>query len=72
MNEIIEVKPSPTCHECDCLKNCVLGRPNKKKENCPMKIFPEIEKEALDLYQTDEFVKKSTGVASIVEARGYI
>ena len=48
MNENIEVKPSPTCHQCDCLKNCVLGRPNKKKENCPMKIFPEIEKETLD------------------------
>jgi uncharacterized metal-binding protein len=62
----------PTCHQCESMKNCVLGRANKKKENCPMKISPEIEKEALELYGNDDFVKKSTGVASIVEAKGYI
>ena len=33
---------------------------------------PEIEKEVRDLYKIDEFVKKSTSVASIVEAQGYI
>jgi uncharacterized metal-binding protein len=33
---------------------------------------PEIENEVRDLYKTDEFVKKSTSVASIIEAQGYI
>ena len=70
MNE--KIKVDPKCHQCDSIRNCVIGRPNKKKEDCPMKISPEIQKEALDLYQNDDFVKKSTGVASIVEAKGYI
>jgi uncharacterized metal-binding protein len=62
----------PKCHQCDGKRNCAIGRPNKKKVDCPMKISPDIQKEALELYQTDDFVKKSTGVASIVEAKGYI
>jgi uncharacterized metal-binding protein len=70
MNKILE--GNPKCHECDGRKNCVIGRPNKKKEDCPMKISPKIEKEALDLYQIDDFIKKSTKVASIVEAEGYM
>ncbi|NVM17613.1 MAG: DUF1847 domain-containing protein [Candidatus Lokiarchaeota archaeon] len=37
-----------------------------------MMISPEIEKEALKLYEKDEFIKKSTGIASIIEAKGYI
>jgi len=72
MNKSLEERMNPKCHECECLKTCVVGRPNKKKEDCPMKVFSEIEKEALDLYQTDDFVKESTKVASMVEAQGYI
>jgi uncharacterized metal-binding protein len=72
MKEIREEGINPQCHECNSHKNCVIGRPNKKKGDCPMIISPEVEKEALDLYNTDEFVKKSTRVASIVEAEGYI
>jgi len=67
-----EKEKNPTCHQCDSIKYCVSGRANKKKENCPMKISPEIEKEALELYKSDDFIRKSTGVASIVEAKGYI
>ena len=37
-----------------------------------MIISPEIEEEVIDLYKNDEFITKSTRVASIVEAKGYI
>jgi uncharacterized metal-binding protein len=72
MNKILKNSINPKCHECESRKNCAIGRPNKKKEDCPMKISPEIEKEALNIYQTDDFVKKSTKVASILEAEGYM
>jgi len=62
----------PTCHKCSSLNFCTVGNPNKQKQNCPMIAEPEIEKEVRDLYKSDEFVKKSTSVASIVEAQGYI
>jgi len=63
---------APTCHKCNGIKYCAVGRASKIIENCPMKIYPKVEKEARELYESDEFVKKSTAVASIVEARGYI
>ncbi|MBD3337761.1 MAG: DUF1847 domain-containing protein [Candidatus Lokiarchaeota archaeon] len=62
----------PTCHKCNSINYCAVGRASKILDNCPMKIRPEIEKKARELYKTDEFVKKSTKVASIVEAQGYI
>jgi uncharacterized metal-binding protein len=65
-------KESPTCHKCNGINFCAVGRISKLVENCPMKMSPEIEKKARELYEIDEFVKKSTGVASIVEASGYI
>jgi uncharacterized metal-binding protein len=37
-----------------------------------MKIFPEVEKKARELYKIDEKIKNTTRVASIVEAEGYI
>jgi uncharacterized metal-binding protein len=49
-----------------------MGNPNTGKQNCPMIVSSEIEKEVMDIYKTDEFVKKSTSVASVVEAQGYI
>ena len=67
-----EILLDPTCHMCSSISFCTLGNPNKKKQNCPMTISPEIEQEVRNLYKTDEFVKKSTSVASIVEAQGYI
>jgi uncharacterized metal-binding protein len=63
---------APTCHKCNGIKYCAVGRASKILENCPMKIYPKVEKEARELYDSDEFIKKSTAVASIVEARGYI
>ncbi|MBY8979583.1 MAG: DUF1847 domain-containing protein [Candidatus Lokiarchaeota archaeon] len=67
-----EKEKNPTCHQCNSFKHCAIGRANNKKDNCPMKISPEIEKEALALYEKDDFVKRSTGIASIIEAKGYI
>ena len=63
---------TPTCFMCDSISHCTVGRPNKELENCPMMVSPEITKKAMELYKTDEFIKKSTNVASIVEAKGYI
>ncbi len=62
----------PTCHKCNGLNYCTVGRASKMLDNCAMKLSPEIQKEAKDLYKNDEFIKKSTGVASTVEAIGYI
>ena len=62
----------PTCHKCNGISYCAVGRASKILDNCPMKISPEIEKKARELYTTDEFIKKSTAIASIVEAKGYI
>ena len=63
---------TPTCFKCDSVNQCTIGSPNKELENCPMIISPEITKKAMELYKTDDFIKKSTNVASIVEAKGYM
>ncbi len=62
----------PTCHKCNSRSFCTLGKPNKNMENCPMILSPEIEDEALKLYKTNENIKKTTKIASIIEASGYI
>lgn len=62
----------PTCHNCNSRNFCILGKPNDNIENCPMVVNSDIEKEALDLYKADEFIKKATKEASIVEASGYL
>ncbi|MFX1311399.1 MAG: DUF1847 domain-containing protein [Promethearchaeota archaeon] len=63
---------SPTCHKCNGINFCVIEKPNKNMKNCPMIVNPEIEKEAINFYKSDEFIKKTTSIASIVEAEGYI
>jgi uncharacterized metal-binding protein len=62
----------PTCYKCNSINYCTVGRASKMLDNCPMKVSPEIQKQAKELYKNDDFVKKSTGVASTVEAKGYI
>jgi uncharacterized metal-binding protein len=62
----------PTCHKCNGINYCAVGRASKILDNCPMKVSPEIENKARELYESDEYIKKSTAVASIVEAKGYI
>ncbi|MHA1988240.1 MAG: DUF1847 domain-containing protein [Promethearchaeota archaeon] len=62
----------PTCFNCNSTSQCTIGMPNKQLKNCPMIASPEITKKAMELYKTDEFIKKSTNVASIVEAKGYM
>ena len=41
-------------------------------QNCPMIASSEIQKEALNFYKSNDFIKKTTKIASIVEASGYI
>ena len=65
-----DVYLDPGCH--NCTMTCAGGQANKKLENCPMIISPDIQKKAREIYANNEFIKKSTGVASIVEASGYI
>ncbi|MFX1479857.1 MAG: DUF1847 domain-containing protein [Promethearchaeota archaeon] len=67
-----EMQIDPTCHNCNSIQFCTMGKPNTGKQNCPMIVSSEIEKEVMDIYKTDEFVKKSTSVASVIEAQGYI
>ncbi|MHA2035149.1 MAG: DUF1847 domain-containing protein [Promethearchaeota archaeon] len=62
----------PTCFKCDSVSQCTIGRPNKNLENCPMVVSSEITTEAMEIYKTDKFIKKSTNIASIVEAKGYM
>jgi len=62
----------PTCHKCNSINFCSVGRKNRKLENCTMKIADDALAKAREIYETDEYVKKSTRVASIVEAKGYI
>jgi uncharacterized metal-binding protein len=62
----------PTCHKCNSIAFCTVGKANKNLNNCPMITKSEIQKEAAKLYETDNFVKKATAVASIIEAKGYI
>lgn len=67
-----KIKIDPTCHMCASINFCTVGKPNEHKQNCPMIVSSEIEEEVRNLYKTNEFIKKSTSVASIVEAQGYI
>ncbi|MFW9987891.1 MAG: DUF1847 domain-containing protein [Candidatus Odinarchaeota archaeon] len=62
----------PTCHKCNSINFCTIGKPNHNMKNCPMIVSSEIEEEAFNLYKSDEFIKKTTKEASIVEATGYI
>ena len=61
-----------TCHKCNSINYCTLGKPNKNFNNCPMILSPEVEDEAIKLYKTNENIKKTTKIASIIEASGYI
>jgi len=63
---------SPMCFKCDSVNQCTKGKPNISIGNCPMIVSPEIAREVKKIYESDEFIKKSTKVASIVEAKGYI
>ncbi|MFX1363585.1 MAG: DUF1847 domain-containing protein [Promethearchaeota archaeon] len=63
---------NPTCHKCNSINFCTRGKSNHNIKNCPMEVNSEIEEEALNLYKSNEFIKKATKEASIVEATGYI
>ncbi|MFX1571994.1 MAG: DUF1847 domain-containing protein [Promethearchaeota archaeon] len=65
-------KINPTCHKCNGINFCTIGKANKDLGRCPMINSPEIQKNAFELYKNDNFIKKCTNAASIVEAEGYI
>ena len=62
----------PSCHNCSIMNSCVIGKVSETLDNCPMKISPDIQKKARELYEKDKNIRKTTQVASIIEATGYI
>ena len=62
----------PTCHLCNSFHYCTIGKANENIGNCPMVHKKEIEREALKLYSSNQDIQKSTRIASIIEAEGYI
>jgi uncharacterized metal-binding protein len=60
----------PTCYKCDCSDHCAIGRPSRELENCPIKTSPDIQKQAIELYETDEFIKRSNIAATIAKFHG--
>ncbi len=65
-----KIREDPTCDKCDCSDHCAIGRPSRELENCPIKTSPDIQKEAIDLYETDEFIKRSNIAATIAKFHG--
>ncbi|MFW9828365.1 MAG: DUF1847 domain-containing protein [Candidatus Thorarchaeota archaeon] len=60
----------PTCYKCDCGTYCSTGKPSRELENCPIKTSPEIQKKAIKLYETDDFIKRSNFAATIAKSQG--
>jgi len=57
----------PTCYKCDCSTKCSIGVPNKELENCPIRSSSGIQRKAIELYQTDDFIKRANIVSTIVK-----
>lgn len=64
--------PKPTCHLCNSFHYCTIGKANENISNCPMINKKEIEMDALQLYSSNKDIQKSTKIASMIEAEGYI
>ncbi|MFX0039928.1 MAG: DUF1847 domain-containing protein [Candidatus Heimdallarchaeota archaeon] len=62
----------PTCYKCDCSNYCSTGRPSRELENCPIKTSPEIQKKAIELYETDDFIKRSNFAATVAKSQGIV
>jgi uncharacterized metal-binding protein len=71
MNTELDIKDfeEPTCHNCNTLAYCTVGR-KSRFENCPMKTSKEIILSSRNLYEQKEEVRKTNIHASIVEATG--
>lgn len=67
-----KILKDPTCYKCDCSTHCSIGTPNKELENCPTNMSPEIQKKAIKLYETDEFIRKSNFAATIAKYQGSV
>ena len=57
----------PTCYKCDCSYHCSIGIPNKELDNCPIRSSSDIQRKAIELYKTDEFIKRANIVSTIVK-----
>ncbi len=57
----------PSCYKCDCIYHCSIGIPNKELDNCPIRSSPDIQRKAIELYQTDDFIKRANIVSTIVK-----
>lgn len=57
----------PTCYKCNCSSHCSIGIPNKELENCPIRSSPDIQRKAIKMYETDEFIKRANIVSTIVK-----
>ena len=57
----------PTCYKCNCSSHCSIGIPNKELENCPITSSPDIQRKAIKMYETDEFIKRANIVSTIVK-----
>ncbi|MFX1418753.1 MAG: DUF1847 domain-containing protein [Promethearchaeota archaeon] len=62
----------PTCYKCDCRDNCGIGKPNRELENCPIRTSPDIQKKAIELYETDDFIIRSNFAATIANSQGIL
>jgi len=67
-----KILEDPTCYKCDCRNHCAIGKPSRELENCPIKTSPDIQKKAIELYETDEFLKKSNIAATIANSQGSV
>ena len=57
----------PTCNKCNCSSHCSIGIPNKELENCPITSSPDIQRKAIKMYETDEFIKRANIISTIVK-----
>ena len=62
----------PTCYKCDCSNHCAVGRPSRELENCPIKSSPNIQKKAIELYETDDFIIRSNFAATVAKSQGIV
>ena len=60
----------PTCYKCDCSHHCSIGIPNKELDNCPIRSSSDIQRKAIKMYQTNDFIKKANIVSTIVKEQG--
>ncbi|MFX0036090.1 MAG: DUF1847 domain-containing protein [Candidatus Hermodarchaeota archaeon] len=67
-----KISDDPTCYKCNCGNYCSIGKPSKELENCPIKTSPKIQKKAIELYEKDDFIKRSNFAATVAKTQGSV